>query len=69
MPMPTDQKKGLTDAPTPPQGRTPQHEQTRGDKPSAPKTAPKTVTDHEHGSTGKPPASATQGRDARPKSG
>jgi len=68
--MPTDQKKGLTDAPTPKQGRIPQREQTTGDKPSAPSTAPKTVTDHRHGSKGKPPAAAaTSERDAGPKTG
>jgi hypothetical protein len=52
---------GITDAPTPPQGKTHGHPQPVVDAPSAPKT----VTDHEHGSTGKPVA-ADEERKAKP---
>jgi hypothetical protein len=47
--MKSENSKGITDAPTPPQGKTHGHPQPA----VTPPVAPKTVTDHEHGSTGK----------------
>jgi hypothetical protein len=52
MTMQTDNSKGTTVAPTPKQGQTPTPQQTGGG--GAAPDSPKTVTDHQHGSTGKP---------------
>jgi hypothetical protein len=46
--MQSNHSNGTTVAPTPEQGKTPEHQQTEVDSP----VAPKTVTDHAHGSKG-----------------
>jgi hypothetical protein len=67
--MHTDNSKGRTVAPTPKDVET--HQQTGGDEQNAPDTqsVPKSVTDHERGSTGKPdsPSPVTRQDDAKPR--